>query len=106
MLIRAEKVIIITERIICSRIIDYLESMGIKAYTIYQDISGQGNRDVRSLSGGLSRYGENIRLEAIIKNDEKAVEIVEKIYEKYLHSKYAGIIYIEDVRIINKNKED
>ncbi|KXS49006.1 P-II family nitrogen regulator [Halanaerobium congolense] len=105
MLIRAEKVIIITEKIISSRIIDYLESMDIKAYTIYKDVSGQGNRDIRSISGGLSRYGENIRLEVIIKDDEKAVKVVEKIYAKYLHSKYAGIIYIEDVRIIKQNEE-
>lgn len=106
MLIKADKVIIITEKIVSSRIIDYLESMGIKAYTIYKDVSGQGNRDIRSISGGLSRYGENIRIELIIRDDEKAVEIVEKIYEKYLHSKYAGIIYIEDVRTIDKNTEE
>ncbi len=104
MLMRAEKLIIITEKIVCTRIIDYLESMGVKAYTIYQDVSGQGDRDIRSMSGGLSRFGENIRIEVIILDEEEAVEVAEKIYEKYLHSKYAGIIYIEDVRIINKNE--
>ena len=53
MLKSAEKIIIITERIICSRIIEYLESLGIKAYTIYQDVSGQGERGMRSITGGL-----------------------------------------------------
>ena len=47
MLKSAEKIIIITERIICSRIIEYLESLGIKAYSIYQDVSGQGERGMR-----------------------------------------------------------
>ena len=61
MLKSAEKIIIITERIICSRIIEHLESLGIKAYTIYQDVSGQGERGMRSITGGLSRFGENIR---------------------------------------------
>ncbi|MFW6035204.1 MAG: P-II family nitrogen regulator [Halothermotrichaceae bacterium] len=102
MLIRAEKVVIITERVVCSRIVKYLESMGVNAYTIYKDVSGQGDRDIRSISGGLSRFGENIRIEVIIQEEEEAIEITEKIYKKYLHSKYAGIIYIEDVRIIDK----
>ena len=94
MLKSAEKIIIITERIICSRIIEYLESLGIKAYTIYQDVSGQGERGMRSITGGLSRFGENIRIEIIIENEEKAIAVAEKIYNKYLSSKYAGIVYI------------
>lgn len=105
MLRRAEKLIIITEKIVCSRIIDYLESVGIKAYTIYQDVSGQGARDIRSISGGLSRFGENIRIEVIILDEKEAEKIAKKIYKKYLHSKYAGIIYMEDVKIININEE-
>ncbi len=100
MLKSAEKIIIITERIICSRIIEYLESLGIKAYTIYQDVSGQGERGMRSITGGLSRFGENIRIEIIIENEEKAIAVAEKIYNKYLSSKYAGIVYIEDIRVI------
>ena len=101
MLKRAEKIVMITERIICSRIIEYLESLGIEAYTIYQDISGQGDRDIRSISGGLSNFGENIRLEIIIEDEEEAMDITEKLYDKYLNSKYAGIIYLEDVRIVD-----
>ncbi|WZL73696.1 hypothetical protein QBE52_02870 [Clostridiaceae bacterium 35-E11] len=97
---KASKMIIITERIICSRIIDYLESLGMKAYTIYQEVSGQGKRGIRSMSGGLSRFGENIRIEIIIENEEQAMDVAEKIYHKYLHSKYAGIIYLEDIRVI------
>lgn len=100
MLKSAEKIIIITERIICSRIIEHLESLGIKAYTIYQDVSGQGERGMRSITGGLSRFGENIRIEIIIENEEKAIAVAEKIYNKYLSSKYAGIVYIEDIRVI------
>lgn len=100
MLKSAEKIIIITERIICSRIIEYLESLGIKAYTIYQDVSGQGERGMRSITGGLSRFGENIRIEIIIENEEEAIAVAEKIYNKYLSLKYAGIVYIEDIRVI------
>ena len=101
MLKRAEKIVMITERIICSRIIEYLESLGIEAYTIYQDISGQGDRDIRSISGGLSNFGENIRLEIIIEDEDEAMDITEKLYDKYLNSKYAGVIYLEDVRIVD-----
>lgn len=100
MLKSAEKIIIITERIICSRIIEYLESLGIKAYTIYQDVSGQGERGMRSISGGLSRFGENIRIEIIIEDEEQAVEVAEKIYNKYLSSRYAGIVYLEKIRVV------
>ena len=100
MLKSAEKIIIITERIICSCIIEYLESLGIKAYSIYQDVSGQGERGMRSISGELSRFGENIRIEIIIENEEEAIAVAEKIYNNYLSSKYAGIVYIEDIRVI------
>ncbi|GAB6100616.1 hypothetical protein JCM16358_24950 [Halanaerocella petrolearia] len=105
MLKKVEKIIMITERVICSRIIDYLESLDIKAYTIYQDVSGQGDRDIRSISGGLSNFGENIRIEIIIEDEEEAIDIAEKLYDKYLNSKYAGIIYLEDVRVV-KHKFD
>lgn len=100
MLKKVEKVIIITERIISSRIIKYLDTLGIKAYTIYQDVSGQGEREMRSISGGLSRFGENIRIEIIIDNEEEAIDVAEKIYNKYLSSKYAGIVYLEDIQVI------
>lgn len=101
MLKRVEKIVMITERIICSRIIEYLEVLGVEAYTIYKDVSGQGDRDIRSISGGLSNFGENIRIEIIIADEEEAIHITEKLYDKYLNSKYAGIIYLEDVRIVD-----
>jgi hypothetical protein len=97
---QVEKVIIITERIIISKIITYLESLEIKAYTIYHDLSGQGQRGMRSISGGLSRFGENIRIEIIIEDEEQAVEVAEKIYNKYLSSRYAGIVYLEKIRVV------
>ena len=100
MLKQVEKLIIITERIIISKIIKYIESLEIKAYTIYHDVSGQGQRGMRSVSGGLSRFGENIRIEIIIEDEEQAVEVAEKIYNKYLSSRYAGIVYLEKIRVV------
>ncbi|MGX7196197.1 P-II family nitrogen regulator [Enterococcus olivae] len=100
MLEQVEKVIIITERIIISKIITYLESLEIRAYTIYNDVSGKGQRGMRSISGGLSRFGENIRIEIIIEGEEQAVEVAEKIYNKYLSSRYAGIVYLEKIRVV------
>ncbi|GAA4079940.1 P-II family nitrogen regulator [Amphibacillus indicireducens] len=100
MLKQVEKLIIITERIIISKIIKYIESLEIKAYTIYHDVSGQGQRGMRSVSGGLSRLGENIRIEIIIEDEEQAVEVAEKIYNKYLSSRYAGIVYLEKIRVV------
>ena len=100
MLKKAEKIIIITERIICSRMIKYLDSLGVEGYTIYQDVSGQGARDIRSISGGLSRFGENIRIEIIIEDKEQATDVAQKVYHKYLHSRYAGVIYLEEIRLV------
>jgi hypothetical protein len=97
---QVEKLIIITERIIISKIIEYIESLEIKAYTIYHDVSGQGQRGMRSISGGLSRFGENIRIEIIIEDEEQAVEVAEKIYNKYFSSRYAGIVYLEKIRVV------
>ena len=100
MLVEAEKCIIITERILVTRIIKYLETLGVSAYTIYHDVSGQGHRGLRSLSGGLSRFGENIRIEIIFEDEVKAHDVAHKIVEHYLSSKYAGIVYLEKVRIV------
>ncbi|GAA4070546.1 hypothetical protein GCM10022410_15330 [Amphibacillus indicireducens] len=55
---------------------------------------------MRSISGGLSRFGENIRIEIIIEDEEQAVEVAEKIYNKYLSSRYAGIVYLEKIRVV------
>lgn len=100
MIVQAEKCIIITERILVTRILTFLETLGITAYTIYQDVSGQGHRGLRSLSGGLSRFGENIRIEIIIEDAQKAQEVATKIVNNYLSTKYAGIVYLEKVRVV------
>lgn len=100
MIVQAEKCVIITERILVTRILTFLETLGITAYTIYHDVSGQGHRGLRSLSGGLSRFGENIRIEIIIEDEQKAQDVASKIVHQYLSTKYAGIVYLEKIRVV------
>ncbi|GFP18796.1 nitrogen regulatory protein P-II 2 [Candidatus Hakubella thermalkaliphila] len=99
----ATKVVIITETIIESSILRLLKSLGVKGFTIYKDITGEGGRGIRSVSGGLSELGENVRIEIIVSNEEKARLIMENVCDKYL-SKYAGIIYLENVQVIRIEK--
>jgi PII-like signaling protein len=95
----AKKVVIITEAAIEEKIIRVIEAHGAKGYTVYRDITGKGSRGIRAGSGGLSTFGENVMIETIVATLETAKAIMDEIVEKYLASKYAGIVYLDDVQV-------
>ncbi|EEG78754.1 P-II family nitrogen regulator [Dethiobacter alkaliphilus] len=99
----AKLVVIITEAAIESNIISLIKSMGIKGYTIYHGVTGEGDRGVRFGSGGLGGFGENVRIETVISSEEKAEKVMREVCEQYLNN-YAGIVYATDVRVIRIEK--
>lgn len=99
----AKLVVIITEKIIENNITRLIKTLGVKGYTVYHDMTGVGDRGVRSGSGGLGVFGENVRIETVVSSEEKAELIMREVYEQYLKN-YAGIVYAQDVRVIRIDK--
>jgi nitrogen regulatory protein PII len=100
----AKKVVIITEAVIEEQVIRLLNAQGVKGYTVYRNLTGKGARGVRSGLGGLEKLGENVRIEVVVAGEEQAHAIMEAVYGKFLAEKYAGITYLEDIRVIRPEK--
>lgn len=59
-------------------------------------------RGVRSGSGGISIFGESVRIEVVL-SSEKADKIMCQVTEKFLKN-YAGIVYAADVWVVRIDK--
>jgi PII-like signaling protein len=99
-----KKIIIITEAVIEDMVIQLITAQGAKGYTVYRDLVGKGQRGVRSGIGVMEKFGMNVRIECIVATEEVALSIMEAVFNKFLAKKYAGIAYLEDVRVIRPEK--
>lgn len=102
-LIAAKKVVIITEALMEGQVISLLKAQGAQAYTVFRSLTGQGVRGVRS-GQCLAGFCENVRIELIVEEEAAAHALMEAVHNKYLADKYAGIAYMEDVRMIRHKK--
>lgn len=102
-LIAAKKVIIITEALMEQEVLSLLKAQGAQAYTVIRNLTGQGVRGVRS-GQCLAGFCENVRIELIVKDEAQAYALMEAVYSKYLEKNYAGIAYLEDVRMLHHGK--
>lgn len=97
-----QKVVIVTETIIKDKLLKHIISMGAKGYTI-DTVCGKGERGVRgddvTAPGDFSR---NIKVE-IITTEEIAEKIASSVIDNFFKN-YAGIVYIEDVRVVRSKK--
>lgn len=104
MLAEAKKVVIITESVIEEKVVQLLNTHEVKGYTVYRHLTGKGERGIRSGFGGLVSLGENVCIELIINDEDKALTIMKAVYDKFLAKNYAGITYLEDIRVIRPEK--
>ncbi len=100
----AKKVVIITEAVIEEKVIQLLNTHEVKGYTVYRNLTGKGKRGIRSGLGGLLNFSENVCIEIIVSDENIALAIMEAVYEKFLADKFAGITYLEDIRVIRPEK--
>ncbi|MDW3094663.1 MAG: transcriptional regulator [Gammaproteobacteria bacterium] len=89
---------VITETALEHILIDEIEALGAKGYTI-TDARGKGSRGTRN--AGWETNG-NIRLE-IVCDDEVANAITTFLQEKY-YDNYAMIIFTSDVTVLRQDK--
>lgn len=100
----AEKVVIITEKIIAKGVCEIIEASGATGYTLLE-AGGKGSRDMRSTTQRASVVEDfaNIQIEIIVSNTEMAETIMDAVREKYFKY-YSGITYLEDVKILRPEK--
>lgn len=96
-----KKVVIITESVIKDKVLQHITSMGAKGYTI-DTVCGKGERGVRDDNTLLGEYLRNIKID-IIATEQIAEKIAVTMVEKFFKD-YAGIVYIEDVKVLRAEK--
>ncbi|MDQ0257821.1 nitrogen regulatory protein PII [Evansella vedderi] len=101
---KAEKVVIITEKLILKGVCEIIEACGATGYTIVA-AGGKGSRNVRSTSDRALVIEDfaNVKIEVIVKYKTMAKNIMEQVAGKYFEN-YSGITYVEDVEILRPKK--
>jgi len=103
----AKKVVIITESMLEEQVIQMLNALEVKGYTVYRDLTGKGRHGIRSGVGVLHKINTNVCIEVIVIKEELALSIMETIHDKILScgkGPYAGTIYLEDVFVMCPEK--
>lgn len=100
----AEKVVIITEKIILKGVCKIIEDCGATGYT-FVEAGGKGSRNMRSTTERASVVEDfsNVQIEVIVNSAEMAEQIMDKVRAKYFKN-YSGITFLEDIRILRPEK--
>jgi nitrogen regulatory protein PII len=99
----AQKIVIITEKVITREVTQLIEECGATGYTT-SPAGGKGSRGVRSTDRDvLSDTFANIKIEIIVNDLAMAEDIALKVREEFFQN-YSGIIFVEDVKIIRAEK--
>lgn len=95
----AQKLFIITEKVLLKKIAKIIDESGASGYTVIET-GGKGSRNVRS-SGqpNVSDTQGNIKFEVLTEDREMAVRIADKVAVKYFID-FAGIIYICEAEVL------
>lgn len=95
-LYRKKRIDIVVEAARARAIIEMIEVVGAKGYTIVPNVSGRGNRGIRD-EAHLSDVFRNVLI-IVIAAEEIANQIVEQ--SQPLLEDYAGIVVVCDVQVI------
>lgn len=103
-LYHAEKLVIITEKIIAKGVCEIIEACGATGYT-FVAAGGKGSRNMRSTSDRASVVEDfdNIKIDIIVNDKAMAEDIMNQVTEKFFQH-YSGITYLETVEILRPKK--
>ena len=102
MLHKAKKVVIITEKLIVSGVVEIIEAAGGTGYTVHST-GGKGSRGIRTEDRPrVVDAFANVQVDAIA-TEAVARKIAEDVAAKYF-ANYSGITYLEDVEILRPGK--
>ncbi len=96
---QANKLVIITEKILLKKIAQIIAEAGATGYTVVET-GGKGSRNVRS-SGqpSVSDTESNIKFEVLTENRDMAEKIADTVAVKFFND-YAGIAYICNAEVL------
>lgn len=97
---KIKKLTVVTEATILDNIIQIAIDSGVDSYTVDR-VGGKGERGVK-FSSDMSGMLTNIRI-SFITNSELAEKIANEVRDTYF-SNYAGIVYLQDVEVIQTKK--
>jgi nitrogen regulatory protein PII len=96
---KVTKLVIITEKVLLSKVIKIIQAAGATGYTVMA-AGGVGSRNTRS-SGqpAVSDTFSNVKLEVITASEDLARNIADQVAKKYFDN-FSGITYLDDVEVL------
>ena len=96
---KATKLVIITEKVLLSKVTKIIHAAGATGYTV-MGAGGVGSRNTRS-SGqpAVSDSYSNVKIEVITASDDVARVIAKQVAEKYFDN-FSGIIYLDVIEVL------
>ncbi|MGH1395300.1 MAG: P-II family nitrogen regulator [Trichormus sp.] len=96
---RANKLVIVTEKVLMKKVAHIIDECGATGYTVV-DTGGKGSRNVRSTGKpNVSDTDSNVKFEVLTENREMAEKIADQVAIKFF-TDYAGIIYICEAEVL------
>jgi len=101
---KAKKIVIIAEKILSDKICAIIDASGAKGYTVVP-AGGKGahRRHYTSERASVVDDFSTVRIEVIVGNKSVAEKIGNTVVEECFQN-YSGIVYLEDVEILRKEK--
>lgn len=100
---KAKKVSIVTEKLNERQIEKICEDAGATGYTVFEG-SGKGSHGEKSRGRpSLVNDFSLVKIEVIVGSRETAETIAEQVAETYFEN-YAGIVYIDEVEVLRREK--
>jgi len=97
---QANKLVIVTEKILLKKIAHIIEESGAKGYTV-METGGKGSRNVRSSAQpSVSDTQSNIKFEILTESREMAEGIADQVALSFFND-YAGIAYICSAEVLH-----
>lgn len=98
---RAKRVSIVTEKLNERQIEEIVEAAGASGYTVFEG-SGKGSHGVKGRHHLVNDFSL-VKIEVIVGSRETAEAIAEAVADRYFED-YAGIVYIDDVEVLRREK--
>ena len=96
---RANKLVIVTEKVLLKKVAKIIDEAGATGYTVV-DTGGKGSRNVRSTGKpSTSDTDSNVKFEVLTDSREMAEMIADKIAIQFF-TDFAGIIYISEADVL------
>lgn len=96
---KANKLVIVTEKVLMKKVGKIIEECGATGYTVV-DTGGKGSRNVRSTGKpNTADTDSNVKFEVLTESREMAETIADKVAISFF-TDYAGIIYLCEAEVL------